>query len=216
MNLPGAPLLRYCPATVLLVGLTTGTYLLQVLLGGEAVQRAVGLVPADVSRPSTLFAVGERQVVPAWLTLLTYVFPHWAWWHVAMNMLGLWCLGRLAEPVMGTRKFLLAYFASGVVCGMSIVLLVPSWTKPTAGASGAIAGVLGGFLAMRWSRPLRWGIPLLVVELFSVFGVVLWLLLRTTPTELDRPSALLWHLIPFLAGWLYIRWCRGLPVSEHS
>jgi membrane associated rhomboid family serine protease len=129
--------------------------------------------------------------VPAWLTLITYVFPHGAWWHVTLNLLGLCCLGRLAEPALGAGRFLLAYFASGLVCGISLVLLAPSWTKPAAGASGAIAGVLGGFLAMRLRRPPGWGRPLLLEELAGVFWVALWLLLRTPPPAPDRPTALL-------------------------
>jgi membrane associated rhomboid family serine protease len=123
-----------------------------------------------------------------------------------MNMMGLWCLGRLAEPIMGSGRFLLAYFTSGVACGLSIVLLGPSWTNPAAGASGAIAGVLGGFLAMRLSGRPRLSISIRLIEVVSVIGGVLWLLLRTPPPAPDRPSALLWHLIPFLAGWLYVRW----------
>src|SRR5258706_436598 len=70
------------PATLALFLVTVTTYLVQVLAGGDVVQRAVGLIPARVSNSTLLMAIGGGQLVPAWLTLVTYMFPHKAWWHV--------------------------------------------------------------------------------------------------------------------------------------
>lgn len=140
------------PATLVLFLVTVITYLLQVLVGGDVVERAVGLIPARVSHLATLTAVGGGQQVPAWLTLITYMFPHRGWWHVMMNMAGLWFFDRLSEPIMGTGRFLFAYLASGVLTGLVVVTLGPRWTKPAAGVSGAISGVLGAFLALRSPR----------------------------------------------------------------
>ena len=92
------------PATLALFLVTVATYLVQVLAGGDIVERAIGLIPARVSNLATLTAVGSGQLVPAWLTLVTYIFPHRAWWHVTMNMAGLWFFGRLAEPIMGPKR----------------------------------------------------------------------------------------------------------------
>src|SRR6478735_3686081 len=121
------------PATLALFLVTIITYLVQVLVGGDVVERAVGLIPARVSNLATLLVVGGGQQVPAWLTLITYMFPHGAWWHVTMNMAGLWSFGRLAEPIMGTRRFLFAYLASGVLTGLVTVILGPHWSRPFAG-----------------------------------------------------------------------------------
>jgi membrane associated rhomboid family serine protease len=126
-----------------------------------------------------------------------------------MNVAGLWCLGMIAEPVIGSRRFAIAYLASGVVCGISIALLIPSSPKPVGGASGAICGVLGGFLALRWSVPHRWRMPFVLVETAAALGLAVWLVLRTPHAAPDRLCALMWHLIPFLAGWLWVRWGRG-------
>jgi membrane associated rhomboid family serine protease len=196
------------PATLTLFLMTVATYLVQVLAGGDIVERAIGLIPARVSNLATLTAVGGGQLVPAWLTLITYIFPHRAWWHVTMNMAGLWCFGRLAEPIMGTRRFLFAYVASGVVTGLVVVFLGPQWTRPAAGASGAISGILGSFLALRLPRwPIldRRNLAVLTIESACLLGVVAWLLVRMPPQVPDRMSALMWHLIPFLAGWLWVR-----------
>ena len=196
------------PATLALFLVTIATYLAQVLAGGDIVERAIGLIPARVSNLATLTAVGSGQVVPAWLTLVTYIFPHGAWWHVTMNMAGLWFFGRLAEPIMGTKRFLFTYVASGVVTGLVVVHLGPHWTKPVAGASGAISGILGAFLALRlprWPMRDRRNLAVLAIESACLLGVVAWLLVRTPPQVPDRMSALMWHLIPFLAGWLWVR-----------
>ena len=189
-----------------------------VLVGGHVVERALGLIPARVSHLATLGVVGGGQLVPAWLALLTYMFPHGAWWHVTMNMAGLWSFGRLAEPIMGTGRFLFAYLASGVLTGLVIVILGPHWTKPSAGASGAISGVLGAFLALQLPRRAigdRRNLAVLAIESASLAGVVAWLLSQSSPAVPGRISALMWHLIPFLAGWLWVRaWRRVAPVAQ--
>jgi membrane associated rhomboid family serine protease len=136
------------------------------------------------------------------------MFPHGAWWHVTMNTAGLWFFGRLAEPLMGSKRFLFTCLASGVLTGLVIVTLVPHSTKPGAGASGAISGVLGAFLALRsprWPFRDRRNLAVLAIESASLLGVVAWLLGRTSPLVPDRISALMWHLIPFLAGWAWVR-----------
>jgi membrane associated rhomboid family serine protease len=196
------------PATLALFLVTVATYLVQVLAGGDIVERAIGLIPARVSNLATLTAVGSGHLVPAWLTLVTYIFPHRAWWHVATNMAGLWFFGGMAEPLMGTKRFLFAYVASGVVTGLVIVFLGPHWTKPAAGASGAISGILGAFFALRlprWPMRDRRNLAVLAIESASLLGVVARLLVRTPPQAPDRMSALMWHAIPFLAGWMWIR-----------
>lgn len=197
------------PATLALFLVTIATYLGQVLAGGDTVQRAIGLIPARVSDPASLLAIGGGQLVPVWLTLVTYMFPHGGWWHVSTNMAGLWFLGQHAEPVMGTKRFAFAYLASGVVTGLAIVLLVPLWTKPAVGASGAICGAFAAFLALRlprWPVRDRRNLVALFIESGCLLGVAAWLLGRTPPPpQPDRLAALMWHAIPLLVGWLWVR-----------
>ena len=196
------------PATLALFLVIVSTYLLQLLAGGEVVVRAVGLIPARVSDLTALTSLGDGQAVPAWLTLVTYMFLHSDWWHVTMNMAGLWSFGRLAEPLMGTKRFFLTYVASGVFTGLVIVLINPHGTKPAVGASGAICGLLGAFFALqlpRWSARYSRHLLVLAIESACVFGVVSWLLVRTPPRTPDRMSALMWHLIPFVAAWIGVR-----------
>jgi membrane associated rhomboid family serine protease len=88
-------------------------------------------------------------VVPAHLrpaTLLTSLFIHGGWLHIIGNMLFLWAFGKSLEDGMGHTKFLTFYLVSGVAAGIAHIMFNAGTTLPTVGASGAIAGVMGGYL----------------------------------------------------------------------
>jgi membrane associated rhomboid family serine protease len=187
------------------------------LLGGSGDwQRAVGIIPANVADVPSLLRVGDSQVLPAWLTLFSYIFLHGGVFHLLANMAGLWVFGILAEPVMGTKRFALVYLASGVVTGVVIAAIIPHWTRPMVGASGAISRVLGAFLAQRFSeragRRLQTVVALLL-EALPLLAAVLWFVIRDIPSEPDRVSSLAWHLIPFLIAWYGVRAREGLGRS---
>lgn len=76
--------------------------------------------------------------------LVTSMFLHFGVLHLAFNMFALWLFGPLFERLVGTGRFLALYFASGLAGGLASVLFA---TPPTlsAGASGAIFGLLGAF-----------------------------------------------------------------------
>ncbi|MES2732907.1 MAG: rhomboid family intramembrane serine protease, partial [Bacteroidota bacterium] len=78
--------------------------------------------------------------------LLTSVFIHSGLLPLLVNMLALWCIGALLEPLLGHRFFILAYVVSGV-CG-SVLSLWWHDLSITAGAAGAIFGLYGIFLAL--------------------------------------------------------------------
>lgn len=91
------------PATLTLLVLTSGAFIVQIVMGGDAAEQAFGIIPARFTGSDKKAADG--QPIAAWLTLLTYMFLHCGWWHVAMNMAGLASLGWYAEPAMTTRRF---------------------------------------------------------------------------------------------------------------
>jgi membrane associated rhomboid family serine protease len=195
-------------ATTTLVVVTVSAYLFQILVGGGTVERALGLIPARFSSSGALLAAADGPMAPARWTLLTYMFFHQGWWHVTLNMAGLWFFGRLAEPVMGHARFLSTYLASGAFCGVGIAWLCPDSTTPMVGASGAICGLLGAFLALRIPRWPTWdrrNLAVLAVETACALGVVIVLVAWTPPRTPDRMSSFLWHLLPFLTAWLLVR-----------
>jgi membrane associated rhomboid family serine protease len=78
--------------------------------------------------------------------ILTSMFIHGGFLHIAGNMWFLWIFGRGVEDLLGHAKYLFLYFACGIAAALFFVLLNSNSTVPTVGASGAIAGVMGAYL----------------------------------------------------------------------
>jgi len=91
---------------------------------------------------------GLHQSQPWALTLLTSMFMHGGWLHLGGNMLFLWIFGNNIEDAMGRPRFIAFYLLGGVAALAAQVIADPTSTAPTIGASGAIAGVLGGYLVL--------------------------------------------------------------------
>jgi membrane associated rhomboid family serine protease len=110
-----------------------------VVCEGNVVQTAAG--------PTEIRAIPGSEP-PAWLTVFTAMFMHGGFLHIIGNMLFLWIFGNNVEDAMGPLKFLLFYLLSGVAALALQVAFNPDSTVPTIGASGAIAGVLGGYILL--------------------------------------------------------------------
>jgi membrane associated rhomboid family serine protease len=106
-----------------------------------------------------------------WYRLISAGFLHFGILHIAFNMLLLFQLGNLLEPVVGRIRFGLLYFAS--LLGGAAGVLVLSPHELTGGASGAVFGLLGAAAVALWLRgvnPLSTGIgTLIVLNLFITF-----------------------------------------------
>ena len=81
-------------------------------------------------------------------TLISYQFLHGGWQHLIFNMLFLWVFGDNVEDAVGHKRFIIFFLVCGVMGGLIHCLVNPSSLSPTIGASGAIAGVLGGYLLL--------------------------------------------------------------------
>jgi membrane associated rhomboid family serine protease len=137
-------------------------------------------------------------------TIITYMFAHGGFWHIAMNMLGLYFFGPPLEARWGSKEFLKFYFLCGMGGAALSFLFVNS---PIIGASAAVYGVMLGF-AMNWPDvPIYiWGIfPVpakVLVGLFAAFS------LYSGITGRDAGVAHFAHLGGFAAGYLYLRFDR--------
>lgn len=78
--------------------------------------------------------------------IFTSMFIHGGWMHIIGNMMFLWCFGRSMEDAMGSGKFLIFYLMCGVAAALTQSFLTWGSRAPMVGASGAIAGVMGGYL----------------------------------------------------------------------
>ena len=91
-----------------------------------------------------VFEHGYKPAAPSLASLFSSMFLHGGFLHLAGNMLFLGIYGRNVEHRLGRIGYLVGYLGSGVVATLAFSLLTgPSWS-PLVGASGAIAGVLGG------------------------------------------------------------------------
>lgn len=87
-------------------------------------------------------------LIPEPLTLITYMFMHGGWLHLGSNMLFLWVFADNVEDAYGHFGFLAFYLFCGVASAAVHILIWPDSQMPLIGASGAVAGVLGGYLVL--------------------------------------------------------------------
>jgi membrane associated rhomboid family serine protease len=83
-----------------------------------------------------------------WLTALTSMFMHGSWFHIVGNMWFLWVFGNNVEDSMGRVRFLVFYLLCGLAAALAQVATDPASAIPMVGASGAISGVMGGYLVL--------------------------------------------------------------------
>lgn len=107
--------------------------------------------------------------------LASHMFLHAGLLHLGGNMLFLWIFGDNLEEQMGRPGFLLFYLATGLAAAAAQIAADPGSTVPMVGASGAIAGVMGGYLLM-FPRA-RVDVVAIFIIFFKVFTVPAWLML---------------------------------------
>jgi membrane associated rhomboid family serine protease len=83
-----------------------------------------------------------------WHTVVTSMFLHGGWFHIIGNMWFLWVFGDNVEDSMGHVRFVVFYLVCGVVAAAAQIMIQPSSPIPMVGASGAISGVMGGYLVL--------------------------------------------------------------------
>ena len=121
--------------------------------------------------------------MPIWLTLLTSMFMHGGWLHIGGNMLFLFIFGDNIEKAYGHIKYLAFYLVCGIIAGLAHVLSQPDSIIPSLGASGAISGVMAGYLVLfptnRVKVLLALGIVLLrPIMVPAVVMIGVWALLQ--------------------------------------
>ena len=107
--------------------------------------QARGVVPREYSAAQDL---PPTIPLPFWSTLLTSMFLHGGWMHLGGNMLYLWIFGDNLEKTMGAARFIIFYLVCGLAASFAHIVFGPGSNIPAVGASGAISGVLGGYLLL--------------------------------------------------------------------
>jgi membrane associated rhomboid family serine protease len=209
-----------------------------VISGFDAVTLEYGFTPCDLAHDCARPGYGEAAVHnavvqvrvtrrPVYVTLLAAMFLHGGWLHLAGNMLFLWIFGNNVEDRLGRGWFLVFYLLSGLAASLMQFAVDTNSDVPNIGASGAIAGVLGGYLLLYPRARVLTVVPLLVffyvVEIPAVLVLVTWFGLQVldgsaaiaTP---GSPSGVAYfaHIGGFACGFLLVKpfgWLRrGRPV----
>jgi len=142
---------------------------------------------AIVCGEAQIAAEGDTPIeqAPWWVTVFTSMFMHGGILHLAGNMLFLWIFGNNIEDSLGKPRFLLFYLLAGIAAVYAQSLLDTSATVPTIGASGAVAGVLGGYALLHpRARVLSLIFIVFFVTLIEVPAAIvlgIWFLLQFLP-----------------------------------
>ncbi|MCB1395993.1 MAG: rhomboid family intramembrane serine protease [Rhodobacteraceae bacterium] len=183
-----------------LIAVNIAVFLAYWPLGSDASVHAVfhdwGMVPLALSEGTALF------------TPFTAMFVHGGWLHLGLNMLFLRIFGDNLEAEMGPLWFLVFYILCGLIAFFVQYVAAPLSPVPVAGASGAVAGVMGGYFLM-FPRA-RVDMVFYLVVMLRVVAVPAWLLLSAwfalqvwggLATPSDSGSVAFWaHVGGFLAG----------------
>ena len=111
------------------------------------------LTPMGHIRVDAVFGLSAQGVSHGMLwQFLTHQFLHASFFHLLVNMLGLWFAGRILENLLGGWRFLLFYLACGISGGIFQLVLSPG--PILIGASGAVCGVVAAFSALYPEMPI--------------------------------------------------------------
>ncbi|MFQ5776008.1 MAG: rhomboid family intramembrane serine protease [Kiloniellaceae bacterium] len=199
--------------TVGLIAACVLVFLWQISLSPYDAQRAVyafGMIPAVLFGERAL--PPEVAAIPAELSLITAMFLHGGWMHLLGNMLYLWIFGNNVEDAMGHGRFIVFYALSGIAAALAQAAQDPGSTVPMIGASGAIGGVLGGYVLL-FPRarvlvlvPIGFFLTTLRVPALLVLG--LWFVLQFLYTAMTAGQAggvAYWaHIGGFVAGMILV------------
>jgi len=185
-DIPGR---RFPAVTVALIAANVAVFVVQLALPRWGVTESgwyylLGVRPFELTHHVDL---PPFAWFPGWATMFTSMFVHGGWLHLLFNLWFLWIFGDDVEGAMTRPRFLLFYLVCGLAATATQVLVAPASDVPLIGASGAIAGVLGGYLVLFPRARVLTVVPLLIV--WPVFEVPAWILL------------LVWFAIQVLSGW---------------
>jgi len=176
----------------------------------ETFVQSVGTVPVEIASGQDVPPPAPIPGLP-WITLITAMFVHGGFLHIASNMLYLWVFGDNVEDNLGHFPYAIFYLAAGIIAGLTHVFVNLGSTVPSVGASGAIAGVLGAYLIMFPNAQVRTLIflgPFITwPRVSAVLLIVFWFLMQLVAgvislggTQQTSGVAVWAHIGGFLAG----------------
>jgi rhomboid family protein len=194
-----------------LIALNVAAFFLEISQPSErALQSFItawGVVPREYSSGHD---IAPLIPLPFWSTLITSMFLHGGWMHLGGNMLYLWIFGDNLNKVMGQVRYFLFYIVCGLAAGLAHIAFNSGSGVPSVGASGAISGVLGGYMVLfprnRVRVMMRGGIT--AVPAYVMLG--LWILIQIVSGAMDQGGegggvAFMAHIGGFAAGLVLVK-----------
>lgn len=196
-----------------IIALNVLVFVYSLTLGDGEVERFVNHYAAV---PALLF--GEPgPPVRVYSTLVTSMFLHGGFLHIAGNMLFLWIFGDNVEDALGHVKYVFFYLACGIIAALAHGLTDPGSKLPMLGASGAISGVLGAYMIL-YPRARVWTFFFFiffwqVIKVPAVIIIGLWIIVQvlnglTTYGQSTGGVAWFAHVGGFAAGIILILFMR--------
>ncbi|MCA1647139.1 MAG: rhomboid family intramembrane serine protease [Chloroflexi bacterium] len=203
--------------------LNIAAFLFELTFGGSAALDnlflSAGVVPVEFTRPGVLVGPPPPLGTPI-STLFTSMFLHGGLLHIASNMLYLFIFGDNVEDKLGHVRFLIFYLLSGLVAGITHIVVNANSPVPSIGASGAIAGVLAAYLRLfphaRVRTLLFIGPFILVPRIAAVFLILFWFVTQFllgimslgATTEQTSGVAVWAHIGGFIGGLILVEIMR--------
>ena len=178
----------------------------------------------DIARPVQVDIGDQSATIPlqqtpgsVYLTLLVSMFMHGSIMHLLGNMLFLWIFGDNIEDDLGHGRYTAFYLATGVLASMAHVVSTFTFGDnpfiPSLGASGAISGVMGGYLVMHPHRSVRVFILRILTTIPGYVAVGLWFVLQLISAygvlgegaQSGGGVAFMAHIGGFVAGAVLVR-----------
>ena len=173
----------------------------------------------------------QPTLIPVWFTLITSMFMHGGIAHILGNMLFLWIFGDNIEDRLGHVRYVIFYLVCGVLASLAHVFTTVAFADndaslliPSLGASGAISGVLGGYLLLFPTKKVMVIISWFVTAVPAFIAIGLWFVFQIISGlgMLGSGSqaggvAYAAHIGGFVAGLLLIKiFTIGRPASEYQ
>jgi len=205
------------PLVVILLILANAVVFLYELSLGNRLEGFVfnwGLVPDKYFQ---LAGMGPSTYMDRFLPIYTSMFMHGGVLHIAFNMVFLYIFGDNVEDHMGKLRFLLFYLLCGTAAAYLQLYASPASQLPMVGASGAIAGVLGGYLVLFPRARVLALVPIFlffqIVELPAYLFIGFWFVLQFlvgTASLMDKArdsggTAYFAHVGGFVAGLILVK-----------
>lgn len=185
--------------TILLISLNVFIFLFTYFSPNfEKIVFEYGIVPSRILK-------GENLSI-----LITSMFLHGGFLHLIGNMWFLWLFGDNIEHDLGKIKFIIFYLLCGILAGIFHIFLVSAEdiNIPTIGASGAISGLLGGYLILFPKNKIRAFILLffqpLVFSVPAFFYIGIWFFYQFLSVGTLSSIAYFAHIGGFIAGMILV------------